>query len=70
MDNDISKTLVAFANSDGGELFVGIEDDSTISGLPYKEELISAILNAPENYVMRETPLTNEISSLNKPSMT
>ncbi len=55
--NDIAKTLVAFANSDGGALFVGIEDDSTITGLPYKEELISAILKAPENYVLKETPL-------------
>ena len=28
---DIAKTLVAFANADGGELFVGIEDNNTIS---------------------------------------
>src|SRR6218665_30116 len=54
---DIAKTLVAFANADGGELFVGIEDDNTVTGLPYLEEKISVILKAPENNVMTETPL-------------
>ncbi len=62
--NDISKTLVAFANSDGGELFVGIEDDNTISGLPYKDELITAILEAPKNYVLKETPLPLKKASI------
>ncbi len=62
--NDIAKTLVAFANSDGGELFVGIEDDNTISGLPYKTELISAILKAPENYVLKDTPLPLKKASI------
>ncbi|MDR2042378.1 MAG: ATP-binding protein [Tannerella sp.] len=27
---DMAKTLAAFSNADGGELFVGIEDDNTI----------------------------------------
>lgn len=31
--HDIAETLVAFANADGGELVVGIEDDGTISGV-------------------------------------
>ena len=55
--NDISKTLVAFANADGGELFVGIEDDNTVSGLPFSEEKVNAVLKAPENYVLKDTPL-------------
>lgn len=54
---DIAKTLVAFANADGGELFVGIEDDNTVTGLRYKEEIIAAILKAPENYVLKDTPV-------------
>ena len=29
---DISKTLVAFANADGGELLVGVEDDDPRRG--------------------------------------
>lgn len=62
--NDISKTLVAFANSDGGELFVGIEDDNTVSGLPYNEEKIGTILKAPENYVLKDTPLPLKKASI------
>ncbi|WP_413173555.1 ATP-binding protein [Anabaena azotica] len=55
---DIAKTLVAFANADGGELFVGIEDNNTVTGLPFTEEKINTIFNAPENYVLRDTPLS------------
>jgi ATP-dependent DNA helicase RecG len=54
---DIAKTLVAFANADGGELFVGIEDDNSITGLSYPEEKLSQILKAHENYVLKDTPL-------------
>jgi len=55
--NDVAKTLVAFANADGGELFVGIEDNNTVLGIPFTDEKISAILSASENYVLKETPL-------------
>jgi len=61
---DIAKTLVAFANADGGELFVGIEDNNIVSGLPHNDDKISAILSAPENYVIKETPLPVKRSSL------
>jgi len=54
---DIAKTLVAFANADGGELFVGIEDDNSVTGLPYSDDKNAGILHAPENYVLSETPL-------------
>ena len=40
---DVGETLVAFANADGGELFVGVEDDGTITGVPHKDELVGAI---------------------------
>jgi ATP-dependent DNA helicase RecG len=61
---DIAKTLVAFANADGGELFVGIEDDNSISGLLYTEDKIELILHAHENHVLKETPLPMKRSSL------
>jgi len=61
---DIAKTLVAFANADGGELFIGIEDDNTVSGLPYPDDKISVILKAPENNVLRDTPLPLKRASL------
>lgn len=61
---DIAKSLVAFANADGGELFIGIEDDSSIAGLPYSEDKNTMILNAPKNYVLEETPLPLKRASM------
>lgn len=54
---DIAKTLVAFANADGGELFVGIEDNHTVTGVPHKQERVNEILNSPKDCVLKETPL-------------
>ncbi len=54
---NVAKELVAFANADGGELFIGIEDNNTVTGLPHAEDKLNAILGASENYVMKETPL-------------
>jgi len=61
---DISKTLVAFANADGGELFVGVEDDGSVTGLQYDDELIKVLLNAPKNYVLKTTPLPTAKASI------
>ncbi|MBN3819173.1 hypothetical protein G3N57_22295 [Paraburkholderia sp. Se-20369] len=62
--SDIAKTLVAFANADGGELFVGIEDDGTITGLLHTEEEIAQLKNAYISHVHRDTPLPKPQISL------
>jgi ATP-dependent DNA helicase RecG len=54
---DIGDTLVAFANADGGELFFGVEDEGTVTGIPHKEDLILAMVNAPKTHVHPDTPL-------------
>ena len=54
---DIGEVLVAFANADGGELFVGVEDDGKITGIPHKTELLDAMGNAYVNYIHSDTPL-------------
>ena len=54
---DVGEALVAFANGDGGELLIGVEDDGTISGIPHKPEHVPAILNADTSYVHEDTPL-------------
>ena len=54
---DVGETLVSFANADGGELLVGVEDDGTITGVPHKDELIEAIKRAYIEYVHRDSPL-------------
>lgn len=54
---DIGETLVAFANADGGELFVGVEDDLRVTGVPHADHLTEMMLDAPKNYVHGRTPL-------------
>lgn len=33
VNSDLAKELVAFANSSGGRVFIGIEDDGTVTGV-------------------------------------
>lgn len=54
---NIGEVLVSFANADGGELFIGVEDDGTITGTPHKEELLDAMKEAHINYVHSDCPL-------------
>lgn len=62
--SDISKTLVAFANADGGELLVGLEDDGEITGLDFDDELLNVLLSSPKNYVLKTTPLPTTKATL------
>ena len=51
ISEDIAEALVAFANTDGGEIIIGIEDDLTITGVPHALEDIEMMLNAPHSHV-------------------
>ena len=61
---DIGTTLVAFANADGGELLIGVEDNGDITGVSFSETVINAVLNAPKTYVHIKTPLPTLKSTL------
>ena len=55
---DIAEALVAFANADGGELLVGVEDDGTISGTEqYSDRDFDVFKHAPKTHVHNKTPL-------------
>ena len=55
---DVGEALVAFANADGGELLVGVEDDGTVSGLDALSEVdVNVIRSAPKTHVHSDTPL-------------
>ena len=56
---DIATTLVAFANADGGELLVGVEDNGEVTGVPHTPEHIATMLAAPGARVHPDTPLTS-----------
>lgn len=55
---NIAQTLVAFANADGGELLVGVEDNGEITGLAgFSNEEVSLLSEAPIKRVHPDTPL-------------
>ena len=55
---DIAEALVAFANADGGELIIGVEDNGTISGCSaYTDQEFEVLLNSPRTHVHSGTPL-------------
>lgn len=55
----IAEALMAFANADGGQLVVGVEDDGAITGVPHDGAQIQAMLNACDDLIMayHDSPL-------------
>jgi ATP-dependent DNA helicase RecG len=45
---DIAEVVAAFANSEGGVLILGVEDDGTVTGHRYPDEAIDDMLLVPE----------------------
>jgi len=43
VNSDLAKELVAFANSSGGRVFIGIEDNGTVTGVDINNELLSRV---------------------------
>ncbi|MBP9481281.1 MAG: putative DNA binding domain-containing protein [Parabacteroides sp.] len=60
---DIGEALVSFANADGGELLIGVEDDGTITGLPHSEEDIDTMLAATKTHIYHGQELPLSIST-------
>jgi len=55
---DICSTLVGFANADGGELLVGVEDDGTLTGLGEADHgAIEYLMGCYRDGVHHSTPL-------------
>ena len=61
---DISHTLVGFANAEGGELYVGVEDDGHVSGLHMDQAKILEIMKNCDQFVHKKTPIKNIVKKL------
>jgi ATP-dependent DNA helicase RecG len=48
---DIGRELVAFANAEGGDLLVGVEDDGMITGIPWDGDKFRYLVQAPQHQV-------------------
>jgi len=60
---DVAEALVAFANADGGELIIGVEDDGALSGTnDLKPDAIEKIKSAPIDHVHKDTPLQSVLT--------
>ena len=64
---DICRTVVGFANADGGSLLVGVEDDGEISGLGSdKPEYLSFLESSISDGIQGERGLENcQVHKLN-----
>jgi ATP-dependent DNA helicase RecG len=62
---DIAEALVAFANTDGGEIIIGVEDDTTITGVSHSDEDIEMMLNSPKTHVYegQELPMVYQLKA-------
>jgi ATP-dependent DNA helicase RecG len=47
----IGEALAAFANADGGELLIGVEDDGSVTGIPHNVSDIEDMLSAPGTHI-------------------
>ena len=57
----IIREMVAFANSDGGHVFVGVDDDGTIAGLKHPEDEVYVLEAAMDLYIRPKIDYTWEI---------
>ena len=48
---NIGEALVSFANADGGDLLVGVEDDGEITGIPHSNNDIEVMRKAAESHI-------------------
>jgi ATP-dependent DNA helicase RecG len=55
--DDIVEALVAFANADGGELLIGVEDNGEITGVPHSQTDVQMMLRAPRTHVHQDSLL-------------
>ncbi|MDD6143075.1 MAG: putative DNA binding domain-containing protein [bacterium] len=63
-DSDIIDAVVAFANTDGGELYLGVEDDGQITGLHKEHEDVTRLAAFIANKTVPPVSVRVEILSL------
>ena len=64
--DDIKKEIIAFANCDGGKIYIGIEDDGTVTGLEDANQAALQISNMIRNAVKPDLTMFVHYETLEK----
>ncbi len=57
---DIKKTVIAFGNSNGGTIYIGVEDDGSIRGLDDPDDVITRVTNSIRDSIRPDITLFTE----------
>ena len=57
----LANLIIAFANADGGDPAIGIEDDGTITGIDGQDKRINELLRAPLDYCVPSVSVDSEV---------
>lgn len=69
INNDFKKEIIAFANSEGGEIYIGVDDDGEIVGVEHADDIMESITNMIHDAIRPDlTPFTavEELTMENK----
>ena len=55
--DDIKKTVIAFANTSGGDILIGVEDDGTVVGVADTDDTMLRVTNAVRDSVLPDITL-------------
>ena len=61
--DEIKKTVVAFANTDGGTIYIGIEDDGSVFGVANVDETFVRITNAIRDSIRPDAIALTELKT-------
>ena len=62
--DDIKKEIIAFANTRGGSIYIGVEDDGTICGVQKVDEVIQQVGNTARDAIKPDVTMFMQINAL------
>lgn len=60
--DEIKKTVTAFANSEGGKVYIGVEDDGDVKGITDCDGVMLRVTNAIRDAVRPDVTLFTEVN--------
>jgi ATP-dependent DNA helicase RecG len=59
----LKKSVIAFANTDGGEIFIGIDDDGSVLGVAHPNEVLLRVSNAIRDAVRPDVTMFTDCAA-------